>query len=403
MNDQELLKTVNPSYSTAKGCLALLMQTGEPDAIKLGGEIDLSELSKTSSAPPDETTIEIMRGYTVAHDARYSVWNRIAEESDCDVIIDLPCGYLPHALAVSRMGKQYYGFDLPVVINEIEPAMKKLSGGVSAIHYSGVDATNYNSMKNALYGVTGKICIITDGMLGFFNMSELKEVFASIKKLLTEFGGSWYTSDSMSAELMALGYEAVTGKDPAVVFAAVKSGSAEAADIDNSANPFLNWSYDKLKVLMEEQGFNVRAFPYSDKLPDLRSCANVPGLMERMRDKLTGMTEWELTAKAGNANGTYGGEFYVKMNSEGNTAVYEVGGRLDTMTAPELLQKFKDSKPTEHIILDAKNMDYISSAGLRVLLMMSKSAKEPLKVINYSEAVKEIFEVTGFADIMTLE
>ena len=202
---------------------------------------------------------------------------------------------------------------------------------------------------------------------------------------------------------MAFGYEAVTGKDPKIVFSAVKSGSAQVADIDNSINPFVTWSYDKLKELMEEQGFNVRAFPYSDKLPELRSCAAVPGLMERMRDKLTGMIEWELTAKAGNNYGTYGGEFYVKVNTEGNTAVYEVGGRLDTMTAPELLREFNDSKPAEHIIFNAKNMDYISSAGLRVLLMMSKTAKEPLKVINYSEAVREIFEVTGFADLMTLE
>ncbi|MBQ9382814.1 MAG: STAS domain-containing protein [Ruminiclostridium sp.] len=91
------------------------------------------------------------------------------------------------------------------------------------------------------------------------------------------------------------------------------------------------------------------------------------------------------------------------MNTEGNTAVYEVGGRLDTMTAPELLREFNDSKPAEYITLDARNLDYISSAGLRVLLIMSKSAKEPVRVINYSESVKEIFNVTGFADIMTLE
>ena len=208
MNNQELLKAVNPSYTTAKGCLALLMQAGDPDALKLGKEIDLSELQKLSSYEPDETALEIKRGYTVAHDARYNVWNRIAEDSGCDVIIDLPCGYLPHALAVSRMGKQYYGLDLPVVINDIEPAIKKLSDD-PAIHYSGVDATNYDSMKNAVKGVTGKICIITDGLLGFFNMSELKEVCANIKRLLSEFGGSWYTSDPMAADLMAFGYEAI--------------------------------------------------------------------------------------------------------------------------------------------------------------------------------------------------
>ncbi len=73
------------------------------------------------------------------------------------------------------------------------------------------------------------------------------------------------------------------------------------------------------------------------------------------------------------------------------------------MTAPELLQKFNDSTHTEFITLDAKNMDYISSAGLRVLLIMSKSAKEPIRVVNYSDSVKEIFNVTGFADLMILE
>ena len=60
--------------------------------------------------------------------------------SNCDIIIDLPCGYLPHGLAVTRMGKNYYGFDLPVVINEIAPAIYGLcekERGISRehIHY----------------------------------------------------------------------------------------------------------------------------------------------------------------------------------------------------------------------------------------------------------------------------
>jgi hypothetical protein len=90
MNDQELLKNVNPSYTTGKGCLVMLAGTGDPDAIELSGIIDLSELPQNDPMPENQTTRDIVRSYMVGQDARYSVWNQIAADSDCDVIIDLP-------------------------------------------------------------------------------------------------------------------------------------------------------------------------------------------------------------------------------------------------------------------------------------------------------------------------
>lgn len=397
MNEQDLLKAVNPSYTTGKGCLGLLMAAGEPDAVKLAGKVDMSEImgAKSSSAE-DPIQQEIVGAYRVAHDARYAVWNRIAEESGCDTIVDLPCGYLPHGLAVSRMGKQYYGLELPVVINEIKPAMEELSGHDPAIHYHAVDATNYDSLNQALKDVKGKICIITDGMLGFFNPSELKEVCQSIGRLLREHGGSWYTSDAMSIELMAFAYEAVWQKDPQVVFRAVAAGSASKAEIDNSINPFIAWSYDERKKLMEEQGFNVREFPYSEKLPELRTAD--ADLMQRLREVLSKMKEWELTVRAEAASEERAGKFSVATRREGDTVYYEIFGRVDTITSPELLKAFENGGKGEKIIVDAAKMQYISSSGLRVLMMMRKSLKDngSLQVINCSQEVKDIFEVTGF-------
>ena len=184
MDSKELQQIVNPSYTTGKGCLAMLMSTGDPDAAELAKSID-------------EIRREIVRSYVVGQDARYNVWNRIAEQSDCDVIIDLPCGYLPHGLAAARMGKTYYGFDLPVVINDIAPAIDKLSTEEQKdkIHYCSVDATNFEPMKKALCDVKGRICIITDGMLALFNRSELDQVCRVVHRLLSDFGGEWYTSD----------------------------------------------------------------------------------------------------------------------------------------------------------------------------------------------------------------
>ena len=81
-------------------------------------------------------------------------------------------------------------------------------------------------------------------------------------------------------------------------------------------------------------------------------------------------------------------------------------GRLDTMTAPELEAELNQSlKNAESLTLDFSKLDYISSAGLRVLLSAHKemSSKGGMKVTNVSEIVSEVFEVTGFADILTIE
>ena len=81
-------------------------------------------------------------------------------------------------------------------------------------------------------------------------------------------------------------------------------------------------------------------------------------------------------------------------------------GRLDTITAPELEKELKDSlNGVSELMLDFAMLEYISSAGLRVLLsaqkIMNKQGK--MKVVHVRETIMEIFEVTGFSDILTIE
>ena len=81
-------------------------------------------------------------------------------------------------------------------------------------------------------------------------------------------------------------------------------------------------------------------------------------------------------------------------------------GRLDTMTAPELEAELKDSlSAADSLVLDFSGLDYISSAGLRVLLSAHKimATKGGLKITHVNEIVREVFDVTGFADILTIE
>ena len=90
---------------------------------------------------------------------------------------------------------------------------------------------------------------------------------------------------------------------------------------------------------------------------------------------------------------------------ENGKAAFALEGRLDTVTAPELEKEFKDTlEGVSELTLDFARLEYISSAGLRVLLAAQRimSKRGGMKLLNVGETIMEIFEVTGFADILTI-
>ena len=96
----------------------------------------------------------------------------------------------------------------------------------------------------------------------------------------------------------------------------------------------------------------------------------------------------------------------INKKSNGKELVIGIEGSLDTSTAPALEKELKENlKDYDSLVLDLENLDYISSAGLRVVLSAHKtmSAKGGLKVRNVKAVVSEVFEVTGFSDILTIE
>ena len=89
----------------------------------------------------------------------------------------------------------------------------------------------------------------------------------------------------------------------------------------------------------------------------------------------------------------------------GNALTIEIEGRVDTVTAPELEKMIGESSDkAESLLLDFAKVEYISSAGLRVLLSAHKamSKKGGMKIKNAGEDIMEIFEVTGFTDILNI-
>ena len=93
-----------------------------------------------------------------------------------------------------------------------------------------------------------------------------------------------------------------------------------------------------------------------------------------------------------------------KLN--GSALCVALEGRLETTTAPELESELKASLGgVNELVFDFEKLDYISSAGLRVLLSAQKTMTKQgeMKIIHVNEMIMEVFEVTGFSDILTIE
>lgn len=96
----------------------------------------------------------------------------------------------------------------------------------------------------------------------------------------------------------------------------------------------------------------------------------------------------------------------IVMNRSEETLTVEVIGRLDTLTSPELETKLEpELQGIKELIIDLKKLEYISSTGLRVLLGAAKAMEDigEMKVKNPNEEVMDVFRVTGFDDILTIE
>ena len=96
----------------------------------------------------------------------------------------------------------------------------------------------------------------------------------------------------------------------------------------------------------------------------------------------------------------------IEIKKNATETIIEIVGRLDTITAPALDKTInEDIGDTKNLVLDVKGMEYISSAGLRVLLGAQKKMQKngSMKVVNVCEEVMEVFEMTGFADILVIE
>ena len=94
----------------------------------------------------------------------------------------------------------------------------------------------------------------------------------------------------------------------------------------------------------------------------------------------------------------------IEIQKNAQETVVELIGRLDTTTAPALEKTIReDVADAKNLVLDLKGLEYVSSAGLRVLLAAQKKMPNAMKLINVQELVMEVFEITGFSTVLVIE
>jgi anti-anti-sigma factor len=309
------------------------------------------------------------------------------------------------------------GLDLPAAIAEAEPAIMELIPPEkrNLVKFAGVDATNYETLKEALAEETGEFCITTEGLLMYFTDSEAGMFCDNIRRLLETHGGCWITVDPEISLIYLMILKTICADLIQEIREKGQKRVAEKSDVDVGVRSLVLDVTDFQKSTMKgmaflaKHGLKAERMIVADHLPDISSFAKTsPEQAETIKEDMKKCAIWKITladnAKQLDTSDAGSKNFNVAAELESGMLKMSLHGRLDTITAPDLLtfyEKHKDEIKTANI--DCKNLDYVSSAGLRVLLIMHKGCDGGVTLKNINTTVEEILDQTGFDLIFNIE
>ncbi len=406
--DYSLLEKVNPVFNTAKMTLFQLAANGSADAAVLAKSMGLT-LEATQNSTNTKASPEQVLGGTIMLETRYSTMTRLVQESGFTPV-DIPCGYTPRAIEFARKGLPYYGLDLPVVIREISDRISALIPPEQRefVHYHEVDATNYSSLEKALEDIDGPVCITTEGLLMYFTDSEAGALCDNICRILEKKGGCWYIADVESALQYVLVMRALVGDRFMEIMANSVQQTKDKSDVEIGKNSLIATPADmagsiqNTMAFLAKHGLKAERVNVGENVPKLNSLDKVSA--EQAAAVLEGMKHcafWKITLSEKDVELPIAEEnrFHFDASIQSGTLSLALMGRLDTITAPSLLsffEKINAEQAIEAVDVDCRRLDYISSAGLRVLLIMHKACKDGVSLHGENEVVAEIIEQTGF-------
>ena len=407
--NQDLLERTNPIFDTARMTLYQLAAAGHDDAKAVAKRLNLTredtQDSETVKADDDDLFIN-----SIIMDVRYFTNGKIAKESGFTVV-DLPCGFTPRALEFAKNGNKFVGMDLPATINEVQPAIMSLLDDEQKklVSFEGVDATNYQSLKSAFDKIDGKVCITTEGLLMYLTDSELDAMCDNIKMILAEHGGYWITLDPEISRLYVLIVKAFYGERTREIMYASKYRVEDKSDATIIQNAITVSSLGDVQENMRNamnyitsKGLKLEKIPYAEHAPEFKSLENAdPKIVAQIKEGLKRVYIWKITVdetvKADISDATTE-SFNADASIDDDRLNLILSGNLDTLSAPNLLanyEKIKEDNALRSVFIDCSKLEYVSSAGLRVLLIMQNDCECGVTMKSCNETVIEVLSGTN--------
>ena len=407
--DQALLEKTNPVFNTAKTTLFQMARSGNPYAAAIMEKMGLTEdtqKSKSFSMPPEEEMT-----FRIVLETRYQTMGKLARESGFPVIVDLPCGYTPRAIETAEDGRAYIGMDLPAVISDMSGIIPSLLDGQKQerVRFCAVDATNFQSMEEALRDVKGNLCISTEGLLMYFSDAEIHPFLDNIKKLLDTHGGCWITADPEIKPEHDRIRKAIGSDDAEQETRLLLQEKADVNDLQNAMMVRIGHEAEdirRVQAVLSDHGLKAERIRIAGGIAETKAFSQLsPDQGKAVLKATEDVAFWKVVSAGATGD---------RKETEHSFAVYDelawdvlelrVTGRVDSLTAPQLLEVYEKREAAggiQKVRVDCHALDYISSAGLRVLLIMQK--QHGVKLVAVNSVVKEILETTGFDSILEME
>lgn len=411
MTEDRFMEQANPVFKTAIGTVMLLARGGDPlaqdymKAMGLEGTVDFQPLVTGEEMTESQGVTFKALNYVLSLEYRHKMMNQLILDSGMPSLLDLACGYTTRGVEMGRQGIRYVGGDLPIVASTMgriaAPYCRGLPG---TVQYRAVDVTNPAAMGRAAELLPGKLCIVTEGLLGYLQDDEMKMLCGGIKRVLRLHGGCWITMDPWYSQLAAAVAHAL-GEPVAKIEAASLKGGAAVSNTPNM--PQLDRDPAAVERILESCGLRwSRISFYSDRVQLQNTRFLEMARQTAFREELRQLEAFRITDDASAASGLQYGE-----RTPGNAELYmadgilhiRLRGRLDSLSAPALLQLYERTGPIEgfhEVCLDGEELEYISSSGLRVLLLIVRASRQQkMRLVHVSAGVEKLLSTTAFADM----
>ena len=241
----------------------------------------------------------------------------------------------------------------------------------------------------------------------YLSRDEAEQFIGGIRQVLSGHGGAWYSSD-WNVDYEQFSTRNMSSPEGVKYYNETRRQIMKSSNVFNEGVSFQ--SEDEKQSFLENHGLKVEKLPFyygDENVAMLRAVA--PDKMDARMDQLKKSSFWKMTLDESSAvrekitGAKEIDNLHVDCSAVGSRLICRIAGRIDTISAPALLEVLeKNGDGFEELSVEAERLEYLSSAGLRVLLMASKKFGK-MSIRHASDAVKKIFADSGFDQQISVE